>query len=199
MIARHAGSKGANAWPITKGDTRQCTHYSSPPTSTPTWMPTSSRDPTAPTNICLLQPVHQGYTESNNRHAIFEDNAPDNNNANIADDLTVQANNCINGTTLGTSLQLVRQSARHSNTPMVLTNPHASTVHDLQPTVTPTLIPQPQLLQSTPQQPIANLTRIEPQCLLWSTMPTIEPTKPKVQQPYPHYIAPHEYKRDKAI
>jgi hypothetical protein len=46
-----------------------------PPTSTPTWMPTTSHDPTAPTNIGLLQPVHQQHTWSNNLFAILEDNA----------------------------------------------------------------------------------------------------------------------------
>jgi hypothetical protein len=100
---------------------------------------------------------------------------------------------------LGTSLQLVHQPIRLSNTPTVLTNPHASTVHDLRPTVTHTLIPQPQLLQSTHQQPIANTLTIEPQCLLWSTTPTIKPTTPQNQQPYTHYIPPDDDKCNPTI
>jgi hypothetical protein len=123
-----------------------------PSTCTPTQMPTTLHDPTMPSSICLLQPVHQQHTQNNNPFAIFADNAPDNNgNDNIADDLTIQADNCTNDATLSTSLQWVHQPARRNNTLMILTNPHASPVHDLWPTATPTLIPQPRLLQSTYQ------------------------------------------------
>ena len=150
-------------------------------------------------NIQLLQPVHQRHTRSNNLFVILEDNAPDNDDNNIIDNLTVQANDCTNGATLGTSLQLLRQPTRRSNTPTVLTNPHASPIHDLRPTVTPTLSLQPRLLQSTQQLPIANPTKNEPQCLLCSTVPTVEQTTPKDQQPYPHYIPPDNDKCETTI
>jgi hypothetical protein len=94
-------------------------------------MPIILHDPTVPSNIHLLQPVYQGHTQNNNLLAILEDDVPDDNNDNIADDLTIQAANCTNGTTLSTSLQQVCQPARCNNTPMVLTNPNASPVHDL--------------------------------------------------------------------
>ncbi len=164
-------------------------------------MPNTLHDPTAPANIQLLQPVHQRHTWSNNLFAILEDDAPYNDDDNIADNLTVQANNCTNGATLGTSLQLVRQPARRSYTSIVLTNHHASTVHDLRPTLTPTLIPQPQLTTAMvfASTTIANLLTIEPQCLLWFTMPTVNPTTLKDQQPYPQLIPPDEDKYNTTI
>ncbi len=64
-----------------------------PTTSTPTRMPTTLHDPTAPASTQLLQPVHQQHTQSNNPFAILEDNAQDDNNDSIADNITVQANN----------------------------------------------------------------------------------------------------------
>jgi hypothetical protein len=129
-------------------------------------MPTTLHDPTAPSNYPLLQPVNQCHTQSNNLFAILEDNTPDKDNNNIADNLTVYANNRTNGANLSTSLQQVRPLARRKNTPTVLINPHASLVHDLWPTTTPTLIPQPRLLQSRNQQPIANPVITKPQCFL---------------------------------
>jgi hypothetical protein len=162
-------------------------------------MPTTLHDPKAPASIKLLQPVHQQHTQSNNPFAILEDDALDDNDDSIADNITVQANKCTNGATLGTSLQLVRQPARRSNTPMVSTNPISSLVHDLPLTMTPTLILQPRLPQSTHQQPIANPSTIAPQCLLRSTMPTIEPAMTNNQQPYPHYILPNDDKCDTNI
>jgi hypothetical protein len=143
--------------------------------------------------------MHQQHTRSNNPLAILEDDAPDNNNDNIADDITVQADNCTNGAMLGTSLQLVCQPARHSKTLTVLTNPIASPVHDLRPTATPTLILQPRLIQSTCHIPNANPSPIAPQCLLQSTMPIFEPTTPRNQQPYPHYILSNDDKRNTDI
>jgi hypothetical protein len=78
-----------------------------PPTSTPTQMPTTFHDPTAPANIRLLRPAHQQHTQSNNPFAILEDNDLDDNNNSIAEDITVRANNRTNGAMLGISLQLV--------------------------------------------------------------------------------------------
>jgi hypothetical protein len=172
-----------------------------PTTCTTTQTLTTLHDPTAPSNIWILQPVHQWHTRTNNPFAILEDDTPDDDNDNITDNLTVtvQAENCTNGTKLGTSLQQLCLPASCMNTPMVLTNPHASPAHDLWPTATPTLIPQPWLLQSTCHQPIANPTTIEPQHLLQSTMPTVEPAMPKDQQSYPHYIPPNNDKRDANI
>jgi hypothetical protein len=88
-------------------------------------MPTTSHDPTTPSNVQLFQPVHQRHTQSNNVFAILEDDAPDNDNDNIADNLTVQADNRTNDTMLGTPLQQLRQPRKCNNTPMVLTSPHA--------------------------------------------------------------------------
>jgi hypothetical protein len=44
-----------------------------------------------------------------------------------------------------------------------------------------------------------NPLTIAPQRLLWSAMPTIKPTTPKTQQPYPNYIPPNNDKHDTAF
>jgi hypothetical protein len=157
-------------------------------------MPTTSHDPIVPSNISLLQPIHQQNTQSNNQFPILEDYAPDDNDDSIANDITMQANNQNNGTTLTPCLQLVNEPTRRTDTQTVLTYPHESTVHDLQPTMTPTLLPQPWVLQLSHQQPIANPTIIEPQWILWSATPATMPTSPKDQQPYPHCIPPNDVK-----
>jgi hypothetical protein len=69
-------------------------------------MPTTLHDPKAPASIQLLQPVHQQHTRSNNLFATLEDNALDNDDNSIANNITVQANKRTNGAMLGTSLQL---------------------------------------------------------------------------------------------
>jgi hypothetical protein len=104
-------------------------------------------------------------TRSNNLLAILEDYDPGNDDDEIADNLTVQASNRTYDTTLGISRQQLRQPAWHRTTPMVLSNPLASPVHDLWPTTTPTLIPQPRLPLSTCQLLIAIPATIEPQHL----------------------------------
>jgi hypothetical protein len=129
-------------------------------------MPTTSNDPTAPSNIRLLQPIHQYCTQSNNLFAILEDYAPDDNNKGITDNITIQASNQRSGTTLSLFLQEVIETPRRIESQPALTNPNASTIHNLWPTVTPTLLPQPRVLRSSHQQPTANPTIIPPQQIL---------------------------------
>jgi hypothetical protein len=124
-------------------------------------MPTTSHDRTAPSNICLLQPIHQQHTGSNNLFAILKDYALENDDNRIADDITIQSSNQTSGTTLNPSLQQVSKPKKCINTQTVLTSLHTSTVHDLRPTPTPTLLLQPWVLQSSQQQPFANPTMIE--------------------------------------
>jgi hypothetical protein len=64
-----------------------------PPMHNPTRTPTTSNDPTALANIRLMRPVHQRHTRSNNPFAILEDSIPDDENEDIADDITIQASN----------------------------------------------------------------------------------------------------------
>ncbi len=59
----------------------------------PTRTPTTSNDPAAPANVRLMQPVHQRHTLSNNPFTILEDSIPDDENEDIADDITIQASN----------------------------------------------------------------------------------------------------------
>jgi hypothetical protein len=114
-------------------------------------MPTTSHDPTTPSNIHLLQPIHQQHTQSNKPFVILEDYAPDDKNDSIADNITIQASNQNNGATLSPFLKQVSEPIRCTDTQIILTNPHASTTHNLWPTMTPTLLPQPRVLQSSHQ------------------------------------------------
>jgi hypothetical protein len=106
-------------------------------------MPTTSHDPTAPSTIHLLQPIHQQHTQNNNLLAILEDYAPDNNDESITDDITIQAINQKLGATLSFFLQQISELTRCTDTQMVSTNPNSSIDYNLQPTTTPTLHSQP--------------------------------------------------------
>ncbi len=142
-------------------------------------MPTTLHDPTTPSNIRLLQPIHQQHTWSNNLFVILEDYAPCDDNDSIADNITIQASNQNNGATLSPFLKQVGEPTRCTDTQIILTNPHASTVHNIWPTMSPTLLSQPLVLQPSHQQPFANPTIIEHQQTLWSAMPATTPTTPK--------------------
>ncbi len=172
-----------------------------PPTRRSTWMPTTSHDPTAPSNIHILQPIHQQHTQNSNPFAILEVYTPDDDNNSIADDITIQARNQTNGATLSPSFQRVSKPTRRINTQTNVTNPHTHTctIHNLRPTTTPTLLPQPRVLQSSLLQTNANPTGIKSQQALQSKMLPTMPTPPTDQQPYPHCSPTKDDQRNNAI
>jgi hypothetical protein len=64
-------TKGANARSITeaKGNARQSMQFGPFTNTLPNPNIYTPHDPTVPSNICLLQPIHQQYTRSNNPFA----------------------------------------------------------------------------------------------------------------------------------
>jgi hypothetical protein len=138
-----------------------------PPMPNPTRTPTTSYDPTAPTNVRLVRPIHQRHTQSNNPFTILEDCAPDDEDEDIADNITIQASNQHGGALFSPFIRQMLEPPQHTGHTQPITSPTTRTIHDLQPTNKPTNVPTPRVLKSAQQQPPAQPpTKLPPQQVL---------------------------------
>ncbi len=108
------------------------------PVNNPTRMPTTSSDPTAPANIQLLRPIHQGCTHNNNPFTILEDETPEDDNDYAPDDITIQASNHSTKQPNSTSTPRRTTTPPTANTPVhnLSTNCDA---HNMSPSNDPTI------------------------------------------------------------
>jgi hypothetical protein len=155
-----------------------------PPTHNPTRTPTTSHDPTAPPNVRLVRPIHQRHTRSNNPFVILEDDTPDDEDEDIADDITVHASNQRSSAPFSPFIRrMLEPPPQHTVRTQAITSPAAPTVHDLRPsnkpTANPTAFPPRRCIQS-----------VSPQRVLRSTLPATKKPTPLPQLPSPHYIPP---------
>jgi hypothetical protein len=109
----------------------------------PTRTPTTSNDATALANIRLVQPVHQRHTRSNNPFTILEDSIPDNENEDIADDITIQASNQHSSAPFSPVIKQILKLPQKTARTQPITSPAARKVHDLRPTNKPTDVRTP--------------------------------------------------------
>ena len=123
-----------------------------PPILNPTQTPTTSNDPTTPTNVRLVQPIHQRHTQSNNPFTILEDCTPDDDDEDIADNITIKASNQHCGAPFSPFIRQILETLQHTVLTHPSTSPATCTVHDLRPTNEPTDVPTPQVLRSVQQQ-----------------------------------------------
>jgi len=118
---------------------RAVTHNNPPPPMlNPTRTPTTSNDPTAPTNVRLVRPIHQRHTQRNNLFTILEDCTPDDDDEDIADNITIKASNQHGGAPFSPFIRQILEPPRHMVCTRPSTSPTTCTVHDLRPTNKPT-------------------------------------------------------------
>ena len=158
--------------------------YAPPPTQNPTRAPTTSHDPTTPLYVRLVRPIHQRHTRSINPFVILEDDTPDDEDMEIADDITVHASNQRSSAPFSPFIRrMLKSLPRHTVRTRAIASPAATTVHDLwpsnKPTATPTSFPSSRCIQAvSPQQVLRSI-------LLATKRPT-----PLPQLLSPHYIPP---------
>jgi hypothetical protein len=151
-----------------------------PPMHNPTRTPTSSHDPTAPPNVRLVRPIHQRHTRNNNPFAILEDDTPDDEDEDIADDITIHASNQRSSAPFSPFIRrMLEPPPRHTVRTRAIASPAAPTVHDLRPTNKPTATP-PSFPPSRCIQ-VGFLQRVLRSTLPATTMPT----------PVPRLLSPH--------
>jgi len=155
-----------------------------PPTHNPTRTPTTSHDPTVPPNVRLVRPIHQWHTRSNKPFVILEDDTPDDEDKDIADDITVHASNQRSSAPFSPFIKrMLEPPPRHTVRTRAIASPTAPPVHDLlpsnKPTATPTSFPPSRCIQA-----------VSPQHVLQSTLPATKIHTPLHQLLSPHYIPP---------
>jgi len=161
-----------------------------PPILNPIQTPTTSNDTTAPTNVRLVRPIHQRHTRSNNPFTILDDCTPDDDDEDIADDITIKVSNQHGGAPFSPFIRQMLEPPRHAVCTRPITSPATCTVHDLQPTNKPTDVPTPRVLRSVQQQTIAQPPAGSSQRVLQSALSTATTSTPPSQQLSPHLIPP---------
>jgi len=96
-----------------------------PPTYNPTRTPSTSKDLTVPSNVSLLQPIHQRQTEA---YWKLEDYTPDDKDKDIADVITIQASNQHSNATLSLFLRQMLEHPGRTIHHSFFTSPVANTV-----------------------------------------------------------------------
>jgi hypothetical protein len=155
-----------------------------PPTQNPTRMPTTSHDPTTPPNVRLVRHIHQRHTRSNNPFVILEDDTPDDEDKDIADDITVHASHQRSSAPFSPFIRrMLKSLPRHTVRTRAIASPAATTVHDLwpsnKPTATPMSFPSSRCIQA-----------VSPQQVLRSILSATKRPTPLPQLLSPHYIPP---------